>query len=613
MLQRLRFLSLIQFRARLPLVDNAIEQLQILSVDREEPVEDSESIGLERIFTTFKQHLYLIAFPESEPPGSIQEPVNKKQKTSLGNFATDDVDVTEAQTKGARSRTGGVKSLSRPEGAADDATKETVAGHHASDGLELSVHAEQHSMFTLSSPGNAIHSAAHLAQMCAEEAIRNLPRNPLCKLSWQLQQEHDANLLLNDEPEQDVSADGTERQANDRNNNMLGYGLTASDKHNCHTSGGSGLKCDRPNYLTPKDLKTHWLKEEFISVTSVTCFSQCQGEFACFSNFYQFNPIAFQVPSWCNKLAPRKVLVNTSEKMLMLIKSAYFRDQQSFDTISTSSNPGAIKKLGRQVRFFQEDVWMEIVCAVAEYIVYEKFSANVAFRDTLLRTNSDLLAEASKWDNLWGIGVESDNIASKHPHTWKGFNVLGFALMQCRRRFAVELGSVIPHLLLPEGGRQKQPADYIIDGSDLNMVQLAQPRHSDKEGSFIRDNVQPSSSIASSPAPHISHGTLGKRSAPDEPHCNTHRVDSTGDNLTKTNLEGRSSQPSRAFRDADDATVNHPRGRGRHMLQPAWKSGSNYRSLRDALAADSRHDGERDINRSLAYTRHQPSSDICNS
>lgn len=44
--------------------------------------------------------------------------------------------------------------------------------------------------------------------------------------------------------------------------------------------------------------------------------------------------------------------------------------------------------------------------------------------------------EASPVDKIWGIGLAEDAENIENPLTWKGLNLLGFALMEVRTQLA---------------------------------------------------------------------------------------------------------------------------------------------------------------------------------
>ena len=61
-----------------------------------------------------------------------------------------------------------------------------------------------------------------------------------------------------------------------------------------------------------------------------------------------------------------------------------------------------------------------------------KFSQNAELKAFLIATGDSVLVEASPYDNVWGISLREDDERAKHPRTWQGQNLLGFALMDVR-------------------------------------------------------------------------------------------------------------------------------------------------------------------------------------
>ena len=124
------------------------------------------------------------------------------------------------------------------------------------------------------------------------------------------------------------------------------------------------------------------------------------------------------------------------EQFLMKRKADLFRDTETGKKIMASSDPKIHKKLGREVKGFDEAVWK----AQREVIVYEglyaKFSQNPELRKKLAQTGDALLVEASPWDSIWGIGMSAEN-ALKTPKSSWGQNILGKTLTKVRN----DLGS----------------------------------------------------------------------------------------------------------------------------------------------------------------------------
>ena len=97
-----------------------------------------------------------------------------------------------------------------------------------------------------------------------------------------------------------------------------------------------------------------------------------------------------------------------------------------------------MQKKGKLVHNFKGHRWDEC----KEEIVYRanlaKFSQNYDIKSILLKTGNAILAEASPYDRIWGIGCSADDPKAMHPDLWKGENLLGHALMRVRDELALE-------------------------------------------------------------------------------------------------------------------------------------------------------------------------------
>ena len=126
------------------------------------------------------------------------------------------------------------------------------------------------------------------------------------------------------------------------------------------------------------------------------------------------------------------IVYRTAEHYMMAQKARLFNDQDSLHKILQSKHPGEAKKLGRTVKSFQQDIWMENRTAIVVAGNLAKFSQNEELKEFLLNTRNRVLVEASPVDRIWGIGLAIDNPDIENPWKWKGLNLLGFALMQVR-------------------------------------------------------------------------------------------------------------------------------------------------------------------------------------
>jgi ribA/ribD-fused uncharacterized protein len=109
-------------------------------------------------------------------------------------------------------------------------------------------------------------------------------------------------------------------------------------------------------------------------------------------------------------------------------------DAETAGKILAAPHPGAAKALGRQVRGFDEQRWAEHRFDVVVAGNMAKFGQHHQLREFLIGTGSRVLVEASPQDRVWGIGLAAGDEQAGSPENWPGLNLLGFALMEVRRR-----------------------------------------------------------------------------------------------------------------------------------------------------------------------------------
>lgn len=127
------------------------------------------------------------------------------------------------------------------------------------------------------------------------------------------------------------------------------------------------------------------------------------------------------------------------EQYMMFQKASLFKDIRIKHQIIKEHNPKNIKKLGREVKNFNNETWNKY----KEFVIYQgnllKFSANEELKTRLLNTGNKVLIETSPFDSVYGIGLDyyGRNLNKQqfdvlNVDDWKGSNLLGFALMQVR-------------------------------------------------------------------------------------------------------------------------------------------------------------------------------------
>jgi len=128
------------------------------------------------------------------------------------------------------------------------------------------------------------------------------------------------------------------------------------------------------------------------------------------------------------------VYYKTAEHFMMAKKAELFSDSFNVKNVLKSEHPAEAKKIGRNVKGFKEEVWLKNRFNLVVEGNLAKFSQNEELKAFLLATKSRVLVEASPVDDIWGIGLASDDKKVSDPYKWKGLNLLGYSLMEVREK-----------------------------------------------------------------------------------------------------------------------------------------------------------------------------------
>ena len=135
---------------------------------------------------------------------------------------------------------------------------------------------------------------------------------------------------------------------------------------------------------------------------------------------------------WLSSFKVNGVTYKTAEHWMMAKKAELFNDNEVLDKIIKANSPAEAKKLGRQVKNYDDAIWLENRFEIVKEGNYHKFSQNPDLKAFLLNTDERVIVEASPVDPIWGIGMAGDHKDVLNPAKWKGLNLLGFALMEVR-------------------------------------------------------------------------------------------------------------------------------------------------------------------------------------
>ena len=126
------------------------------------------------------------------------------------------------------------------------------------------------------------------------------------------------------------------------------------------------------------------------------------------------------------------------EQYMMHEKAQLFSDTFSANSIMDTHSPKMSKDLGRKVIGFLDDIWKQNAQQIVTNGCYLKFSQNPELKQYLLSTGDKILAEASPFDKLWGIGMREYYAKKTDPDLWPGTNWLGKCLIDVREKLKTE-------------------------------------------------------------------------------------------------------------------------------------------------------------------------------
>ena len=125
-------------------------------------------------------------------------------------------------------------------------------------------------------------------------------------------------------------------------------------------------------------------------------------------------------------------LFATTEQAFMWEKAIFFNDHESASKILKEENPAKAKKLGREVKNFDDSKWSKVCYEIMYKINYEKYFQNTRLKNILLNTGDKMIIEANPRDTRWAIGLSAEDDRVLDESQWQGENLLGKVLMQIR-------------------------------------------------------------------------------------------------------------------------------------------------------------------------------------
>lgn len=118
----------------------------------------------------------------------------------------------------------------------------------------------------------------------------------------------------------------------------------------------------------------------------------------------------------------------TAEHYMMYHKALTFNDIEIANKILNTVHPGAVKKLGRMVKDYDDKIWSQRRFDIVVQGNLLKFSQNEDLFKDLEKHKDKIFVEASPDDKIWGIGLHYEDDRVLDENLWQGQNLLGKAI-----------------------------------------------------------------------------------------------------------------------------------------------------------------------------------------
>ncbi len=126
------------------------------------------------------------------------------------------------------------------------------------------------------------------------------------------------------------------------------------------------------------------------------------------------------------------VWFRTAEHFIMYRKALAMGDTRSAQRVLGAGTPAGAKAIGREIANWDEEKWVQVREDVMFQALSLKIEAHPGLKAMLLQTCGRVLAEASPYDSIWGIGCSKTDPRARNPATWPGMNLLGRSWMKVR-------------------------------------------------------------------------------------------------------------------------------------------------------------------------------------
>lgn len=151
-----------------------------------------------------------------------------------------------------------------------------------------------------------------------------------------------------------------------------------------------------------------------------------------FTFFTEGSPFTLCYPA---KFIAEGLEFSSSLHYVIYKKAEVFVDRESMKRILSITEPDALLKAGRELKYFEKQVWNMNLKPILVTAVREKMLNHPELMQQLKATAGTTLVLADANDSKWGIGLDMNNNEATRRKNWRGKNLLGELLTEIRAEF----------------------------------------------------------------------------------------------------------------------------------------------------------------------------------
>jgi len=126
-------------------------------------------------------------------------------------------------------------------------------------------------------------------------------------------------------------------------------------------------------------------------------------------------------------------IYNCAQQHFQIEKAKFFSDFDTLKQIAAHTSPVWQKRLGREIKGFNQKDWDRIRTTVMHDVIYQKFLSDTYLTHLLLGdlTPQTIVAEASpRWEKFWGTARPLISPYVFDVNQWDGQNMVGKCIME---------------------------------------------------------------------------------------------------------------------------------------------------------------------------------------